>query len=146
METERIMRLSPYLNFNGRCAEAFRFYERVLGGTIEGTMTFGEMPGTEDVPADWPANWRDWVMHTRLVVGDQVLMGSDSPPNQYEKPQGTYVALQVDGPAEAERIFHAFAEGGTVTMPLQETFWAIRFGMVVDRFGTPWSVNCERQA
>lgn len=140
------MQINPYLNFNGQCAEAFKVYEQVLGGKIESVMTFGEMPGTGDVPGDWPANWRDWVLHARLVVGDQVLMGSDGPPGQYEKPQGTYVSLQVDSPADAERIFQALAENGTVTMPLEETFWAARFGMLVDRFGTPWMINCERPA
>ena len=85
-------------------------------------------------------------MHARLVVGDRVLMGSDVPPDHHDKPQGFSVSLGIDTPAEAERIFRALAEGGTVQMPLQETFWALRFGTLVDRFGIPWMVNCERPA
>jgi PhnB protein len=73
-------------------------------------------------------------------------MGSDSPPEYFEQPKGMYVSLQIDDPAEAERIFHALAEGGAVRMPIEETFWATRFGMVVDRFGTPWMINCEKAA
>lgn len=141
------MQINPYLNFNGRCAEAFRAYEQILGGRIEAMMTFGEAPGgMEEAAAGWPETWRDWVMHARLAARGQVLMGSDAPPDRYEQPQGVYVSLQVDQPAEAERIFAALAEGGTVQMPLAETFWAERFGMVVDRFGIPWMVNCERSA
>ena len=85
-------------------------------------------------------------MHARLVVGDKVLMGSDAPPEHYEGPKGFSVSLTINDLADAERIFHALAENGTVRMPLQETFWAVRFGMLVDRFGIPWMVNCERPA
>jgi PhnB protein len=135
------MKVNPYLNFNGDCAEALKFYERVLGGKIEGLMTFGEGPA-EAQPS--PA-MKDKVLHARLVLGDQVLMASDSPSEYYEKPQGTSLALGIDKAADAERIFNALAEGGTVKMPFQKTFWAAGgFGMLVDRFGTPWMVNCEK--
>jgi PhnB protein len=133
------MQIAPYLNFDGQCAEAFRFYEKVLGGKILVMQTHGESP----IAGEVPPGWHDRVLHARLAVGDQVLMGSDSPPEHYQKPQGLYVALQIDDPADAERIYHALAENGTVTMPLEKTFWAERFGMLVDRFGTPWMVNCE---
>lgn len=136
------MRMTPYLNFDGQCAEAFRFYERVLGGKIEAMMTHGESPIAGQVPPEW----HDRILHARLTVGNQVLMGSDAPPEYYQKPQGLYVSLQIDNPADAERIFRALAENGTVTMPLQKTFWAGRFGMLIDRFGTPWMVNCDREA
>jgi PhnB protein len=137
------MQVNPYLNFNGQCAEAFRFYEQVLGGKIETMMTHGESPIAGEVPPEW----HERIMHARLVVGDQVLMASDSPPEYYEKPQGLSVALNVDSPADAERIFHALAEQGTVKMPFEKTFWAAGgFGMLVDRFGTPWMVNCEKAA
>lgn len=136
------MQLNPYLMFNGQCEAAFKFYERCLGGKIEMMLTFGESPTTEPIPPEW----RSKVMHARLVVGDKVLMGSDAPPDRYEGPKGFSVSLSVDDPAEAERIFHALEENGTVRMPLQETFWAVRFGMLVDRFGIPWMVNCERPA
>lgn len=137
-----MLQINPYLVFNGQCAEAFRFYEQVLGGKIEMMMTFGESPAAEHTPP----GAQDRIMHVRLVVDGQALMGSDSPPEYFEKPQGISVSLNVDEPEDAERIFHAFAEGGTVTMPIQKTFWAGRFGMLVDRFGTPWMVNCEKGA
>ena len=133
------MQVNPYLNFNGDCAAAFKFYERLLGAKIEAIMTHGESPIAKDVP---PA-WHDRVLHARLIVGDTVLMASDSPPEYYEKPQGLYVSLQIDTPAEAERIFRELSQGGRVTMPIDKTFWAERFGMLVDRFGIPWMVNCE---
>jgi PhnB protein len=133
------MKIDPYLNFNGQCEEAFRFYERVLGGRIETMMTHENTPIAGEVPPGWEGK----ILHARLIVGDQVLMGSDSPPEYYARPQGLYVSLNVDAPADAERIFRALADRGTVTMPLEKTFWAARFGMLVDRFGTPWMINCE---
>jgi len=132
------MQLIPYLNFNGQCAEAFRFYEQCLGGKIVMLQTHGQSPIADEVPPDW----HDRIMHARLEVGDAVLMASDSPSEYYERPQGLYVAIQVTDPAEADRIFQALADRGTVKLPIQQTFWAVRFGMVVDRFGTPWMVNC----
>jgi PhnB protein len=136
------MQLNPYLIFNGQCEAAFKFYERCLGGKIEFILTHGDSPMAQQTPA----GWRDKIMHARLVVGDKVLMGSDAPPERYEGPKGFSVSLGIDQPAEAERIFSALAENGTVQMPLQETFWALRFGTLVDRFGIPWMVNCERPA
>jgi len=134
--------VNPYLNFDGQCAEAFRFYERVLGGKIEVMMTHRESPIAGEVPAEW----RDRILHARLAVGDQVLMASDSPPEMYQKPQGLYVSLNVEQSADAQRIFQALAENGTVTMPFEKTFWAAGgFGMLVDRFGTPWMINCEHE-
>ena len=93
-----------------------------------------------------PAEWRKKILHARLVFGDNVLMASDAPPGRFEKMQGFSVSLVLKDPDEAERIFNAFANGGTVRMPLGETFWAIKFGMLTDRFGTPWMVNCEKAA
>jgi PhnB protein len=136
------MQLNPYLTFNGQCEAAFKFYERCLGGKIEFMLTHGDSPMAQQTPA----GWRNKIMHARLVVGDKVLMGSDAPPERYEGPKGFSVSLGIDQPAEAERIFNALAENGTVQMPLQETFWALRFGTLVDRFGVPWMVNCERPA
>jgi PhnB protein len=136
------MQLNPYLNFNGQCEMAFRFYEQCLGGKIEATMTYGESPMAEQTPPQW----RNKIMHASLIVGDKVLMGADSPPERYEEPKGLSVLLGIDDPVEAERVFHALAEDGTVQMPIQETFWAARFGMLVDRFGIPWMINCDRAA
>jgi PhnB protein len=130
------MQMVPYLGFDGQCAEAFRFYHAVLGGELR-ILTHGESPMADQVPAEW----RDRVLHAALVADGAVLMGGDAPPGQGAKPQGFCVALQVDDPAEAERIYNALVEGGEATMPMQATFWAERFGMLVDRYGTPWIVN-----
>jgi PhnB protein len=134
------MRIDTYLFFDGQCAEAFRFYERVLGGRIEFMQTTGESPMADQTPPDQ----HDTILHVHLTVGDQVLMGSDAPPPHFEKPQGFSVSVNVEEPAEAERIFDALAEGGQVRMPMEKTFWAARFGMCVDRFGTPWMVGCDK--
>jgi PhnB protein len=134
------MQLNPYLSFNGQCEAAFKFYAEVLGGQILATMTYGETPMAEQTAPEW----RGKIAHTRMSVGDKLLMGSDSPPEHFEPMKGITVTLGIDEPAEAERVFHALAAGGTVTMPIQETFWARRFGMLTDRFGTPWMVNCEK--
>ena len=136
------MRMNPYLLFNGRCEEAFQFYAQCLGGKIEAMMPFAGTPAEQEVPAEW----RKKIIHASLTVGDQVLMASDAPPGRYEEPRGFSVSLNVKTPAEAERIFQALTENGKVQMPLQQTFWAARFGMVVDRFGIPWMVNCEPAA
>lgn len=134
------MQLNAYLNFSGQCEAAFKFYERCLGGKIVAMMTFDETPMADRMPADW----RKKIVHARLTVGDQVLMGSDAPPDHFEEPKGFSVSIGVTEPAEADRIFKALAENGDVQMPIQETFWAHRFGMVVDQFGTPWMINCEK--
>lgn len=132
------MNLNPYLFFNGNCAEAFRFYADTLGGQVEAVMNYGGSPGCEEIPADW----HDKVMHACLAIGDNRLMGSDPPPQYHQPMQGVSVALAVDTPEEAERVFAAFSDGGEVQMPMEETFWAQRFGMVTDRFGVAWMVNC----
>ena len=93
-----------------------------------------------------PPEKLDKIMHASLTVGDTVLMGSDALPNYFEKPQGFSVSLVLNDPDEAERVFNALAENGIVQMPIQETFWAARFGMLVDRFGTPWMINCDLAA
>jgi PhnB protein len=136
------MQMSPYLFFAGECEAAFKFYAQCLGGRIETMLTHEGTPAEAHVPPEW----RKKIMHARLTVGDMTLMGSDAPPGRQERPSGFSVSLGIDDPAEAERVFHALAEDGTVRMPIQQTFWAARFGMLVDRFGTPWMVNCERGA
>jgi PhnB protein len=133
------MRVNPYLVFNGRCREAFAFYADCLGGKIEAMLPHAGTPAEGHVPSEW----REKIMHARLTVGEDVIMGSDAPPGHFEPPKGFSVAIQLTDPAEAERVFHRLADGGTVQMPLQQTFWAARFGMLVDRFGTPWMVNCQ---
>jgi PhnB protein len=136
------MTLSPQvaLAFNGNCEAAFRCYERCLHGTITFMLTWGGSPNAGEAPAGWDAK----VYHATLKVGDTVIMGSDQPPDRYHEPKGFDLVLPMSDPAAAERVFGELAEGGTVKMPLQETFWAARFGVVVDRFGIPWTINCER--
>jgi PhnB protein len=135
------MQLNPYLMFNGQCEAAFKFYAKVLGGKIEAMMTHEGTPAEEHVSPEW----RKKIMHARLVVGDKILMASDAPPDRSDGTmKGFSVTLGTDSPVEAERIFHALAENGTVRMPIQETFWATRFGMLTDQFGTPWMINCEK--
>jgi PhnB protein len=135
------MQVNPYLLFTGQCEEAFKFYEKLLGGKIQVMMSHEETPAASQVPAEWQKK----ILHTRMAVGNQVLMGSDAPPGRYQKPQGFSVSVSVDDPTEAERIYHALAEGAKVTMEIQETFWARRFGMLTDRFGIPWMINCEKE-
>jgi PhnB protein len=136
------MQLNPYLQFSGRCEEAFTFYEQVLGGKIVAMMRHEGSPMAEHTPPEW----RNKIMHARLIVDGELLMGSDAPPEHYNEPKGFSVTLGIPVPADAERVFEALAKGGTVRMPLQETFWAARFGMLVDQFGIPWIINCEKAA
>jgi PhnB protein len=132
------MEVASYLVFNGQCEDAFRFYEQCFGGKIELMLNHEGAPTENEIPAEW----RKKIMHARLKVGDGVLMGSDASSQHYERPQGFSVQLAMNDRAEADRIFRALAENGKVCMPIQKTFWADRFGMVVDQFGTPWMINC----
>jgi PhnB protein len=133
------MQLNTYLIFNGNCEEAFKFYAKVLGGKIEAMMTHAGTPAE----AQTPPEWKNKILHARMTVGEQTLMASDAPPGRYSKPGGFSVNIGVTEPAEAERIFAALSEGGTVHMPLAQTFWARRFAMFTDRFAIPWMINCE---
>lgn len=137
---EPMMKLNPYLTFNGDARAAFEFYAKVLRGQIMMMLTNGESPMRDHVPAS--AHQR--IAHTRLVIGDQVLMASDGPAGETCDTRGMMVSLMVDSPAEAERIYSELSAGGKVTMPMAETFWAQRFGMFTDKFGIPWMVNCEK--
>lgn len=132
------MRINPYLSFDNCCRAAFEFYAKTFHGEIAMIMSRGESPMADQVAPEH----RDGVMHAQLQIGDQVLMGADAPPGCYTKPGGGCVTLNVDSNAEAERLFAALSEGGAVQMPIGETFWANRFGMLVDRYGTPWMINC----
>jgi PhnB protein len=137
------MQLNPYLFFNGNCEEAFKFYEKTLGGKIEAMMRVEEAPA--DAQAAMGTSMKGKVMHAFMRIGNFSLMASDSPREHFEKPQGYAVSLNYDDPAEAERIFKVLAEGGNVPMPAGPTFFARFFGMCIDRFGTPWMVNCPMQ-
>ena len=124
---------------DGDCAAALKFYEECGIGRNDGMLTHAGTPAESHVPAEW----RDKIMHARLLIGDSVLMASDAPPDHYKKPQGFSVSLQFKDAVEAERIFKALSAGGEIRMPFGETFWSPGFGMLTDRFGIPWMVNTE---
>ena len=131
-------KMYTYVNFAGKCAEAFRFYEQHLGGTISMMMTHGQAPDQSSVKPDW----KDLVLHARMSLGGTELMGADIP--QAEAMRSAYLTLLVDSDAEAERVFAALAGGGQILMPIAETFFATRFGQVRDRFGVNWMILRER--
>ena len=135
------MKLQPRLSlaFNGQCEAAFRFYERCLGGTISFMLTWGNTPMGAAAPPDWQAK----INHATLQIGDTVITGADMLEAQYEAPKGFSIVLNIDDADAAERMFNALAENGTVDYPLQQTFWAERFGALHDQFGISWSINCE---
>jgi len=133
------MQVNPYLSFNGQCEAAFTFYEQCLGARLGAIFRYSGSPMADQVPPDW----QDKVMHGSVTIGGQVLMGGDVTPLSYEEPKGFNLSIQIGDTSEAERIFHELARDGTITMPLEKTFWAARFGMVRDRFGIPWLINCE---
>ena len=132
------MNMYTYVNFAGTCAEAFRFYEQHLGGTITMLMTHGQAPDQSKVNPDW----KDAVLHARISIGGTELMGADIPNAQPMR--SSYLSLNVETDAEAERIFSALSDGGEVFMPMQETFFATRFGQLRDRFGLNWMIIHER--
>jgi len=133
------MQVNPYLSFNGQCEEAFKLYARVLGGQLGKIFRYTGTSLAHQVPADW----QDKVMHGSVTVGGQELMGADVAPDRYEAPKGFSLSIQIKDAAEAERIFRELSDAGSMVMPLEKTFWAERFGMVIDRFGVPWMINCE---
>jgi PhnB protein len=134
------MKMQAYVNFAGKCAEAFRFYEKHLSGRIGMMLTHGQAPG----PSRLGPEWKDAVLHARISVGDTELMGADIP--NAEPMRSAYLSLGVDSDHEAERIFSALADGGEVFMPMQETFFATRFGQLRDRFGINWMIVHDRPA
>jgi PhnB protein len=134
------MKLSTYLNFGGNCEEAFRFYQKHLGGTIRSMMTHEQMPGPSNVGPEWKKK----ILHARLDLGDCELMGSDIP--SYQPMRSVYISLSTESDAEAERIWKLLSDRGEVFMPIQETFFATRFGQLRDRFGISWMILHERPA
>ncbi|HEX7928456.1 MAG TPA: VOC family protein [bacterium] len=132
------MKIVPYLNFNGACAEAFAFYAKALGGTIDAMMKYEGTPAEAQAPKDMA----DRVLHVQLSAGSFQLMGSDVPPGMFSKPQGFAVALTFSSAKEGQPVWDALSQGGTVRMPFQKTFFADAYGEVTDRFGTPWLIYC----
>jgi PhnB protein len=133
------MQVSPYLSFNGQCEAACKFYEQCLGAQLGPIFRYTGTPMADQVPAEW----QDKVMHGSVTVGGLELMGGDVAPDRYEAPRGFSLSIQVKNVTEAERIFRDLGQDGTIAVPLAKTFWAARFGMVVDRFGIAWLINCE---
>src|SRR5262245_21702426 len=137
-----IKNLNPYLGFDGTSAKAIALYEKALGAKTENVMRFGDVPNQPCAPAD-----RDRIMHARLRIGDAILMLSDSPPGSpVSADSNVHVALHFDDPVDMARKFEALAAGGKITMPLQDTFWGAKFGMLTDAFGIHWMFNCENKA
>jgi len=134
------MTMRTYVNFAGTCAEAFRFYEKHLGGSISMMMTHGEAPDQSRTRPEL----KNAVLHARIAIGGTLLMGADIP--NAEPMRSAYLSLSVESDTEAERIFAALSEGGQVFMAMQETFFATRFGQLRDRFGINWMVLHERPA
>lgn len=134
------MQLYPHLTFNGQCEAAFRLYEKCFHGKTTFMMTYENTPMDLHTPPDWGKK----ISHATFAVAEFMFSGSDAQPGQYQKPQGFALQFNLSDPVEAERIFKTLAENGTVQMSLQETFWALRFGVLVDQFGIPWEINCEK--
>lgn len=135
------MNLNSYLFFDGSCKQAFAFYEQALDAKIESLMTWADGPMADEIPA---AD-RDRVMHASLLLGTDRIMGSDEmPASNYTRPTGMRVVLNADSPEDAERFFANLSTEGHIDMPMEETFWAQRFGMLSDKFGIPWMVNCDK--
>ena len=133
------MQIEPSISlvFNGECDAAFTLYQQCLGGTVTFRLTWGDSPMADQAPAEW----RDKILQVTLTIGGTAISGGDILPGQYERPQGFQLQLNLNDVAATERIFTRLADGGRVTVPLQQTFWALRFGAVVDRFGIPWAIN-----
>ena len=134
------MRISPHLIYDGTCREAFVAYQRIFGGKLATFMTFGESP----LAATVDAKWHSRILHATLDLDGAELNGADVLPHDYQRPQGFSVILSLDGVERAREIFAALGEGGKVNMPFQSTFWSPGFGVLVDRFGVPWEINCAQ--
>jgi PhnB protein len=132
------MKLNAYVNFSGSCADALRYYEKHLGAKVGMMMTHAQSPEQSRVPA----SWKDAVLHASVTIGGSELMAADIP--NAEPMRSAYLTLKMDSDAEAERVFSALSDGGKVFMPMQETFFASRFGEAQDRFGINWMILKER--
>ena len=134
------MKLYTFLNYGGNCERAFRFYEQHLGGKITMMVTHGQQPN----PADVPPEWKNAILHARIDIGETELFGADVPPERFQPMRSAYLSLRVDSTDEAERIYAVLSDGGQIFMPIEETFFAFRFAMLRDKFGTSWMILHER--
>jgi PhnB protein len=137
VETQK--ELTAYISFKGDCEEAFRFYEEVLGAKPGLMFRYADSPVADVVPPGWDTR----IMHGSITIGAQRLEGADVPPERYEESKGFSLSLNVPTAREAERLFAELSDGGRIVYAIEKTFWSERFGMVVDRFGIPWMINCE---
>lgn len=135
------MQINPYLGFDGNCREAMTFYAKVLGAKLTSMIANRDTPMKDQFGPDA----QDRIMHARLEIDDQVIMAGDAPPGQFTKPAGFTISIMIEDNTSADRIFKELLEGGKINMPIQETFWAERFGMGVDRYGVPWMVNGKQK-
>jgi PhnB protein len=132
--------LNPYLIFNGNCRKAMEFYKKCLGGVLH-TMPYGDAPGCSELPA----KYKKWVIHARLTIKSMVLMASDTRPGMpVQEGDNFFISINCKSVKEIEKLFKALKAKGKVTMPLQETFFAQRFGMLTDQFGVKWMFNVEK--
>jgi PhnB protein len=134
------VRISPHLCFDGQCQAAFHTYHQVLGGTIVTMLKYGESPMATQVEPQW----HERIVHAALQLGELELTGVDLLPHDYQRPQGFFVTLTISALAEAKQIFLSLSEDGEVRLPFQATFWSAGFGVLVDRFGVPWEINCAQ--
>ena len=135
------MQLNTYLNYGGNCRQAFEFYAEHLGGKIVMMSKHGDVPDPSNVPPEW----RDAVLHARIEIAGATVFGADVPPDRFQPMRSAYLSLSVDSNADAERIYALLSEGGQVFMKMEETFYAHRFAMLRDRFGTSWMLLHERE-
>lgn len=133
------MQLQTYLNYGGNCEEAFRFYEKHLGGTITMMMRHGEQPGP-----DGASDRIHGILHARMNLGGGELLGADVPADRFQPMRSAYLSLTLGGDEEADRVFALLSDGGQIFMPMQETFFASRFAMLRDKFGTSWMLAHPR--
>jgi PhnB protein len=134
------MKLYTYLNYGGNCRQAFQFYEQHLGGKVTFMMTHGEQPGASNVSPEW----KDAILHARITLGETELLGADIPPDRFQPMRSAYLSLITGSPEEAERVYALLSDGGQIFMPMEETFFAVRFAMLRDKFGTSWMILHER--
>ena len=134
------MKLYTYLNYGGNCRQAFEFYAEHLGGRIASLVQHGTQPNASENPP----GWEHAVLHARIEIGDTIVMGADISPSRFQPMRSAYLSLLVDSTEEAERIYALLSEGGQIFMPIEETFYAHRFAMLRDRFGTSWMLLHEK--
>ena len=136
------MQVSVHLNFSGDCQQAMESYCELMDGEIISKTTFGDTPAGAEVPDDW----QDKIVHATMSIGGVVVATADIPEERFQASQGFNMFIEVESPEEADRVFDALSKSGEIQMPIQETFWSRRFGVVVDRFGIPWEMNCSQEA